>query len=65
MVKQQVPFQEPTPSAEPEDKALPVKPTEPTKTETKNRLSPGSAVPYEVLARGNPDYHVRHWGINE
>ena len=57
MVKKQVPFQEPTPSAAPEDKALPVEPTQPPKAELEHRASPNSAVPYEILARDGTGYH--------
>jgi hypothetical protein len=65
MVKQQVPFPEPTPSAEPEQKALPVKPTQLPKADLKRPASPKSDVPYAIPARDGTGRFFRHWGINE
>ena len=65
MVRNKVPFQEPTPSTDTDDKDLPAKLAPAKKADTKHRATPASALPYELLAGDNPGYHARHWGINE
>jgi hypothetical protein len=65
MLKQQVPFQEQLPSAEPEDTKPPVEAAQPPKADTKHRVPFATAVPYEILTQEGAGYYVRHWGINE